>query len=136
MLKTEQKQQETIQKKKIEEIKSKKIEEPTFPFLKAEKEEIESYKKELENDKTLRESQLKPYQLQLTSEYVVAQLDNSLLINSYQPYSMNQGLFRQAPIGGMLKYAFTDLFEDHRVNIGFRIPVRPRGATFFFSMPM
>jgi hypothetical protein len=76
-------------------------------------------------------NKLKPYQLQLTSEYVVAQLDNTMLINAYQPYAQYQGLFRQAQLGGMMKYAFTDLFEDHRVTVGFRMPSTTQGSDFY-----
>lgn len=133
ILVTEKNEKEQILKKQQEENKLKETEEPDFSFFKAGKEEKEAYRKEQQNDKRFADSLLSPYQLQLTSEYVVAQLDNSLLINAYQPYAMNQGLFRQPPLGGMIKYAFTDLFEDHRVNLGFRIPSTARGSDFFIN---
>ncbi len=133
ILVAEKNEKEEIVKKIQQEDTLQKTEESAFSFFKADKEEKEVYRKEQLNDRKFTDSLLSPYHLQLSSEYVVAQLDNSLLINAYQPYAMNQGLFRQPPLGGMIKYAFTDLFEDHRVNIGVRIPSTARGSDFFIN---
>lgn len=115
----------------LQTLKSKPKDEHSFPFFKPSEKELEEFKQEKKAEQTFDESKLKPYQLQLTSEYIVAQLNNSLLMNTYQPYVQQQGLFRQAPLGGMMKYAFTDLFEDYRLNIGFRIPSTAKGSDFF-----
>lgn len=105
-----------------------------YSFFKPSEKTLKEHEEERRKEQTLDTDKLKPYALQLTSEYVSAQLDNTLLVNTYQPYAQNQGQFKQVPLGGMMRYAFTDLFEDYRAEIGFRIPSFTKGSDFFMQI--
>lgn len=63
-----------------------------------------------------------------------AQLDNTLFVNQYQPYQYNQGQFHQAVLGGIAKYTYADIFEDHKTTLGFRMPSTGKGSDFFMYM--
>lgn len=99
-----------------------KIEVSYFSPFKADSAEKAMYKDSIERARIYDKEKTKPYLIHLTSDYVNAQLDNSLLVNRYQPYQYNQGQFHQQTIGGMVKFTFSDIFEDHKASIGFRIP--------------
>ncbi len=99
----------------------------------ASKDEIRKYKDSLKRAKQFNSKNAKKYQLKFISDYTSANLSNGLLINKYQSYAFNQGLFHQAPIGGMIQYAFTDVFEDHSVKLGLRLPSNGKGSDFFMS---
>ncbi len=75
---------------------------------------------------------VKPYVLQLHSAYFSAKINNDYFINRYQPYLNYQGQFKFPELGGMLQGGFTDLFENHHVNIAFRLPAGSEGSDFFF----
>lgn len=89
-------------------------------------------------DSTLRSlaydsKKVKPYILQLHSAYFSAQVNNDYFINRYQPYLNYQGQFKFPELGGMIQGGFTDLFENHHIGIGFRIPSGTEGSDFFFN---
>ncbi|WP_316787825.1 hypothetical protein [Pedobacter frigoris] len=72
-----------------------------------------------------------PYVLQLYSAYFTAKVNNDYFINRYQPYEAYQGSFRFPQIGGMAQGGFSDLFENHHINIAFRLPAGSDGSDFF-----
>lgn len=74
---------------------------------------------------------VKPYILQLHSAYFTAKVNNDYFINRYQPYKNYQGQFKFPELGGMVQGGFTDLLEDHQVNIAFRLPAATEGSMFF-----
>lgn len=92
----------------------------------------------LEREDSIRKSQqynaknIKPYVLQLHSAYFSAKINNDYFINRYQPYANYQGQFKFPEVGGMLQGGLTDLFENHHVNIAFRLPAGSEGSDFFF----
>lgn len=59
------------------------------------------------------------YNLNFSTDKVLAQLDNSFMSEFYQPLSgpsnLNPGL------GGLMKFATSDLFEDYKISGGFSI---------------
>ncbi len=75
---------------------------------------------------------VKPYILQLHSAYFTARVNNDYFINRYQPYLNYQGMFKFPEVGGMVQGGFTDLFENHHINIAFRLPAGSEGSDFFF----
>lgn len=76
---------------------------------------------------------VKPYILQLHSAYFSAKVNNDYFMNRYQPYLNYQGQYKFPEVGGMAQGGFSDLFEDHHVNIAFRIPAATEGSMFFFK---
>jgi len=74
---------------------------------------------------------VKPYILQLHSAYFTAKVNNDYFINRYQPYKNYQGQFKFPELGGMVQGGFTDLLENHHVNIAFRLPAATEGSMFF-----
>ncbi len=95
--------------------------------------EVKRYQDSLLRAKYFNPKRSNPYKLKLLSDYTSASLNNSLLINRYQPYQFNQGLFHQAKVGGLIQYAFSDLFENYRVAAGVRLPANGNGSDFFLS---
>lgn len=76
---------------------------------------------------------VKRYILQLHSAYFSAKANNDYFINRYQPFLNYQGQFKFPEIGAMLQAGFTDLFENHHIGIGFRIPTQTEGSDFFVN---
>ncbi|MEC3880226.1 hypothetical protein [Parapedobacter sp. 10938] len=74
---------------------------------------------------------IKPYILQLHSAYFTARVNNDYFINRYQPYQNYQGQFKFPDVGAMMQGGFTDLFENHHFNIGYRLPAGKEGSDFF-----
>jgi len=61
------------------------------------------------------------YRINFTTDYIVSQLDNSFLNQSYQRFA--PGLFYSNPgFNGMIKFGIIDLMEDHRIIGGLRFP--------------
>lgn len=74
-----------------------------------------------------------PYKLEFYRENVKAGLDNSIWLNSYQPYSMNQGLFRQPQLGGLIRFNLREVFRDYALSFAFRIPNDIKGSDYFVN---
>ena len=74
---------------------------------------------------------VRPYILQLYSAYFSAQVNNDYFINRYQPYQSYLGTFKFPEVGAMLQSGFSDLFDNHRFNIGYRMPAGTEGSDFF-----
>ncbi len=74
---------------------------------------------------------VKPYLIQLYSAYFSAKVNNDYFINRYQPYKAYLGTFKFPDVGGMALAGFSDLFEHHHFNAGYRMPVGINGSDFF-----
>jgi hypothetical protein len=74
---------------------------------------------------------LSPYILQLYSAYFSAQVNNDYFINRYQPFQAYLGTFNFPEVGAMVSGGFSDLFENHQFNIGYRLPAGTEGSDFF-----
>jgi hypothetical protein len=93
--------------------------------------EKKQYKDTIKAQSLFNVKRINPYKLQLSSEYVIAGIDNNILMNQYQPYSLQQGQFHQPNLSGIGKYNFTNLFEDIKVQAGFRLPSNGKGSDYF-----
>ena len=71
---------------------------------------------------TGRKIRILPYRARFTSDYVVAQIDNSVLGQTYQSYDQNGGRFNYPDLGVMTSFGVSDLMEDHKIIGGFRLP--------------
>ncbi|WP_118953177.1 BamA/TamA family outer membrane protein [Taibaiella helva] len=74
---------------------------------------------------------VKPYLLQLYGAYFSAQINNDYYINRYQPFQAYLGTFKFPSVGAMASGGFSDLFENHHFNIGYRLPAGTEGSDFF-----
>jgi Tol biopolymer transport system component len=62
-----------------------------------------------------------PYLPIFSTNYVVSQLDNSLLSNSYQQFTGVGPVFYNSSINALIKVGTSDLMEDYRFSGGFRL---------------
>ena len=63
------------------------------------------------------------YFLKFMTDNVSVGLDNSLLVNNYQPFNPDDPTFNQPGLNPMLRFGITDLFEDHKLYGGIRMPL-------------
>ncbi|MGO4289437.1 hypothetical protein [Chitinophaga sp. RAB17] len=93
------------------------------------------FEKKREDEQILKKSKLFPYKYKFASDYLILQLDNSVLINKYQPFTgQPQAPIRLTdPVNGLIKIGVSDLFEDLKFNGGFRIPSSLQGSEYFFN---
>ncbi len=68
-----------------------------------------------------------PYRAKFTSDYVVTQLDNSILTQNYQSFNQNLGRYNFPNLSAMINFGVSDLMEDHKIIGGFRIPFDFKG---------
>lgn len=68
-----------------------------------------------------------PYHARFTSDYVVTQLDNSIMTQNYQSYKQNGGQYNFPALGAMINFGVSDLMEDHKIIGGFRVPFDFKG---------
>lgn len=97
------------------------------------KEEAQRIKDSVESSLSYNAKRTRPYILQLHSAYFTAQVNNDYFINRYQPYLNYQGQFKFPEVGGMVQGGFTDLFENHHISVGVRLPAGTEGSDFFVS---
>ncbi|SFD28699.1 hypothetical protein SAMN05518672_1011452 [Chitinophaga sp. CF118] len=83
----------------------------------------------------LKSAKLLPYKLKFSSDYLVLQLDNSVLINRYQPFTgrPTSPIQLSDPLNGMIRIGISDLMEDYKFTGGFRVPSSLDGTEYFFS---
>jgi hypothetical protein len=72
-----------------------------------------------------------PYRARFTSDYVVTQLDNSIMANYYQSYKGNLGAYNFPSLSAMINFGVSDLMEDHKIIGGFRIPFDFKGMEVY-----
>ena len=68
-----------------------------------------------------------PYRAKFTSDYIVTQLDNSIMTQNYQSFKQNLGSYNFPNLSGMINFGVSDLMEDHKIIGGFRIPFNFKG---------
>jgi hypothetical protein len=86
------------------------------------------------NNMILKNARLFPYHLKFSSDYLITQLDNSVLINRYQPFTGGGGpIYLQQPFNGLIQVGVSDLFEDIKFTGGFRFPSDFNGSEYYFA---
>ncbi len=84
-----------------------------------------------EDRKVFHASKVLPYRTKFSTDYVISQLDNSLLINPYQNFIGNGPVYQQQNLSGLITLSISDLMEDYRFTGGFRIPTNFGGSEYF-----
>ena len=78
-------------------------------------------------------SKVLPYTVKFSTDYLVTQLDNSLIINRYQNVAGNGGSFNNPNLGAFIKAGISDLMEDYKLMGGFSLPTSLGGAQYFMQ---
>jgi hypothetical protein len=87
----------------------------------------------VQKPKSFRFPRVLPYTIEFATDYLVTQLDNSVLVNRYQPFAGNGGQFQNPDLSGLIKLGITDLFEDYKIYGGFSIPTNFSGSEYFIT---
>lgn len=72
-----------------------------------------------------------PYRVAFRTDYVTFNVDNNLLFEGLDSYAANPDGFNTQPLSMLLKGNFKDLFEDHVVEGGLRLPTTFNGTEYF-----
>lgn len=72
------------------------------------------------------------YNVNFTTDYVVSQLDNSFLNQSYQRYT--GGGYQNPGFNALMKLGLIDLFEDYRIIGGYRFPVNFNNSEYLLVL--
>lgn len=76
---------------------------------------------------------IKPYRLTFRVNYIKTEADNDPLFAGLNNFSANPTGFTQQPLGILIKGNVIDLFEDHSVTGGVRIPTNFDGTEYFIT---
>lgn len=87
----------------------------------------------LNNEEPFQFSRVRPYRVLFATDQLAAQLDNNLLMTTYQKFNPQSPVFSNPDLSLMFKLGITDLFEDHKLIGGFRFPVNFNSSEFFLS---
>ncbi len=74
-----------------------------------------------------------PSRLQFRTDFVTTQLDNSILFEGLESFSLNPQRFTYPVPGILLKANFKDLFEDYELEGGLRLPTTFNGTEYFLT---
>jgi len=74
-----------------------------------------------------------PSRLQFRTDFVTSQMDNSILYEGLESFSLNPQRFSYPVPGMMLKANFKDLLEDYELEGGLRLPSTFNGTEYFVN---
>lgn len=80
---------------------------------------------------TIQLSKIRLYRLKFGIDYIVTQLDNSIIFNQYQNFTGSGSGFTNPDLNAMIKVGISDLFEDYKLVTGFRMPTNFSGGEYF-----
>ena len=78
-------------------------------------------------------TRVQPYRVKFSTDYVMTQVDNTILINQYQNFIGNGPVFQTPAAGGLITLSISDLLEDYRFTGGFRMPTSFAGSEYFIK---
>ncbi|MCB0477391.1 MAG: PD40 domain-containing protein [Crocinitomicaceae bacterium] len=76
------------------------------------------------------------YKMNFAKDYVVTQLNNDFLSQTYQRYSGPGAIYFNSGFSALFKIGFSDLFEDVKLIGGMRIPVNFNSSEFLVGMEL
>lgn len=83
---------------------------------------------------TLQNAKLFPYHLKFSTDYLITQLSNAVLITPYQPFTGGGGpIYLEQPFNGLIQIGVSDLLEDIKFTGGFQFPSTFNGSEYYFS---
>jgi len=92
--------------------------------------------KKAETPSILNRSKLFQYKLKFSTDYVVANLNNSVVFNQYQPYAGGSGPIQPAggtDLSGMLRVSISDVLEDYKFMGGVQVGTDLRDNDYVVS---
>jgi hypothetical protein len=89
---------------------------------------------EVGSSRVLGSSVLGTYHLKFSTDYLITQFDNSVLIDRYQPFTGGGGpIYLEQPLNGLIQVGVSDLMEDIKFTGGFQIPTNLDGSEYFLA---
>lgn len=89
--------------------------------------------KSMSLDDFFKKSSPRPYTPIVSTNYVISQIDNSLITNTYQQFTGVGPIFINSNINALIKIGTADLMEDHRIVGGFRLAGNLTVPEYFLS---
>ena len=86
-----------------------------------------------EGERVFKFTRVLPYKVKFSTDYVITQLDNSIIINRYDKFTPGVPVFSNPPISAMISLGISDLFENYRITGGFRLPFDFNGSEYFIA---
>jgi len=74
-----------------------------------------------------------PYKYSFKPDFLSIKLDNSILFSQYQSIATNGGQFVNPSLGALTNISLNELMEDHRMTIGFQMPIQVPYSTYFLQ---
>lgn len=74
------------------------------------------------------------YKVNFAKDYVLTQLNNDFLDQTYQRYSGPGAIYFNSGFSALFKIGFSDLFEDYKLIGGMRIPLNFNSSEFLIGM--
>ncbi|QOR76968.1 MAG: hypothetical protein IMW88_05430 [Thermoflavifilum sp.] len=81
----------------------------------------------------LPELKLIPYHLRFASDYLMTQVDNSVLFTQYQKFTGSGPVELANPFNGLIRLGVSDMLEDIKFSGGLRVPSDLNGSEYFFQ---
>ena len=76
---------------------------------------------------------VKPYAVKFSTDQLVTQLDNQLLMTGYDKFNPQDPSFTTPDLSLLFQLGITDLMEDHKIIGGFRFPVNFNSSEYFIT---
>ncbi len=78
-------------------------------------------------------TQVLPYRVKFSTDYILTQIDNSLIMTRYDVFRPGVPVFNNPSLSGMINLGISDLFEDHKITGGMRFPFNFQGSEYFIA---
>lgn len=85
------------------------------------------------NSSVFKVTQVLPYRVKFSTDYILTQVDNSLIMTRYDVFRPGVPVFNNPALGGMINMGISDLFEDHKITGGVRLPFNFQGSEYFIA---
>lgn len=121
------------EREKPEEIKIKEDKAKQFFQTEFEDDTLNTRVEKTENKSAFRATKVLPYRVKFSTDYVLSQLDNSLIYNQYQSFIGNGPVYQTPDLSGLFTVSISDLMEDHRFTGGLRFPTSFTGSEYFLT---
>ncbi len=72
-------------------------------------------------DDYFKKSSPKPYTPEFSTNYIISQIDNNLMSNTYQQFTGVGPIYINSNINALIKLGTADLMEDYRITGGFKL---------------
>jgi hypothetical protein len=78
-------------------------------------------------------NQVRPYRVKFSQDYILTQVDNSLIMTRYEQYRPGTPVFNNPDLSATINLGISDLMEDHKITAGFRFPFNFQRSEYFIA---